>query len=494
VYPKGERLILPFHIILIPYAAVALDRVVRGLMWAVRTWGPASAGPTAKGPAARGTWRPALAGPTAITAAALYTFFIRTRGITDHFLMLREQIRDWNIALGPLTSLPLVGTASTAGGHTFGPVFYWTLWLIRVTIGPFTGNLPHAGGIGLSLLQSVADVVLGLGIRRATGSWVFAVAAVLIVASSPFDLALSSVIWNPVLAVTFAKIGTGLVLAWQDQLTRPRRMILAAVAWFAVQAHSAALPFALAMFSWILWTQFRQGRRALQTVVIEAALVVFVLQIPAMFAKESIRPTKIVAAMQEPQELRAGDAYRAVNDAVGAIGFSPFALPQPTLILLAAVAAVLLLRGPLSAIGVVTIVPLALTVAMWSIWQQVYDAYVFLTIVPAALLAILWTTRLLPEPAARGLCAVALLVAAILIQQPRIDSAALVFRMNGYGALVRGSRTIAERGEPVRAIEVPFLHPLSDSEYLFTLVGGRFQRDTPTVARVSENGEVTYVR
>jgi Dolichyl-phosphate-mannose-protein mannosyltransferase len=477
VYPKGERLILPFHIILIPYAALALDRLLRlRFVVPVRTWGPASAG------------------PTLIVAAALYTLFIRTRGITDHFLMLREQIRDWNIALGSLSSLPLVGTASTAGGHTFGPIFYWVLWLIRVTIGPFTGNLPHAGGIGLSLLQSVADVVLGLGIRRATGSWVFAVATVLIVASSPFDLALSSVIWNPVLAVAFAKVGTGLVLSWQDQLTRPRRVILAAVAWFAVQAHSAALPFALAMFLWILWTQFRHGRRALQTAVIEAALVVFVLQIPAMFARESIRPTKIVAAMQEPQELRAGDAYRAVNDAVGSIGFSPFAVPQPTLILLAAVAAVLLIRGPLSPIGVVTIVPLALTVAMWSIWQQVYDAYVFLTIVPAALLAILWTTRLLQDSAARGVSAAALLVAAILSQQPRIQSAALVFRMTGYGALVRGSRTIADRGEPVRAIEVPFLHPLSDSEYLFTLVGGRLQRDAPTVARVSENGEVTYVR
>ena len=133
VYPKGERLILPFHIILIPYAAVALrSRSARAHMVLRRgvrlpwTWGPAS----------KGTWRPALAGPTAIAAAALYTFFIRTRGITDHFLMLREQIRDWNIALGPLSSLPLVGTASTAGGHTFGPVFYWALWLIRVTIGP----------------------------------------------------------------------------------------------------------------------------------------------------------------------------------------------------------------------------------------------------------------------------------------------------------------------------------------------------------------------
>jgi hypothetical protein len=305
---------------------------------------------------------------------------------------------------------------------------------------------------------------------------------------------LSSVIWNPVLAVVFAKIGTGLVLAWQDELTRPRRLALAAVAWFAVQSHSAALPFALALFLWILWTEFRRGRRALQTAVLEVAVVVAVLQIPAMFAKESIRPTKIVAAMQEPQELRAGDAYRAVNDAVGSIGFSPFAVPQSTLLLLGAVAAILLVRGPLSPIGVITVVPLVLTVGMWSVWQQVYDAYVFLTIVPAALLAIVWTTRLLPEPASRALAAAALLVTAIAIQQPRRDSAALVFRMPEYGALVRGSREIARSGEPVRAIEVPFLHPLSDPEYLFTLIGGHFQRDAPTIARLSEKGEVTYVR
>ncbi len=131
---------------------------------------------------------------------------------------------------------------------------------------------------------------------------------------------------------------------------------------------------------------------------------------------------------------------------------------------------------------------------MWSVWQQDYDAYVFLTIVPGALLAIAWASRLLPAPTARSMCAAALLVVAILVQKPRIDSSALVFRMPGYGALVRGSRAIAAHGEPVRAIEVPFLHPLSDSEYLFTLLGGRIQRDAPAIARVSENGEVTYVR
>ena len=491
VYPKHERLILPFHVILVPYAAVALDRLLRSRV--VRSFGTLRSLST--------SWRSRLGAVAAIAAVAIYTFVIRTRGITEHFLMLNEQLRDWTMALGPFSGLPLVGTPSTAGGHTFGPVFYWALWLIRVTIGPLAGNLPHAGGVGLSILQSIGDIVLCLGIRRATGSLTFAVAMVLIIASSPFDLALSSVIWNPVLAVVFAKIGTGLVLSWQDALTRPRRVVLAAVAWFAVQAHSAALPFATALFLWILWTQFRQGRRAVLTAVLEAAVVVAILQVPAMLATDSVRPTKIVAAMQEPQELRVGDAFRAVNDAVGSIGFAPFSIPQPTLILLAAALTLLVIKPfdtaqgkPLGAVRAVTIVPLALTVAMWSIWQQDYDAYVFLTIVPAALLLIAWTTRVLPDRAAKALCAAALLVTAILVQKPRIASAGLVFRMHGYGALVRGSRAIADRGEPVRAIEVPWLHPLSDRDYLVTFFGGRIQPDAPTLARISETGDVTYVR
>lgn len=46
--------------------------------------------------------------------------------------MLADQIRDWRIALGAFRDLPLVGTPSTAGGVSLGPVYYWLLWLSRV--------------------------------------------------------------------------------------------------------------------------------------------------------------------------------------------------------------------------------------------------------------------------------------------------------------------------------------------------------------------------
>src|SRR5262249_50310117 len=151
------------------------------------------------------------------------------------------------IALRPFTDLPLVGPPNLAAGRNFGPVFYWVLWLSRVVIGPWVDNLPHAGGIGLAVLQSAADVLLCAGLVRVTRSWMFSLAAVLVIASSPFDLALAAVIWNPVLAVALTKAATACVLLWHDRLTRGRRITIVALAWLAVQSHTPALPFAGAL-------------------------------------------------------------------------------------------------------------------------------------------------------------------------------------------------------------------------------------------------------
>ena len=101
-----------------------------------------------------------LAGRLLVAAVAAYTFWIRTRGLSDHFFLMGDQIRDWTIALGPFANLPLVGAPSNGGGNSFGPVYYWVLWASRVTIGPLVDNLPHAGGIGLAAAQSFADAVL----------------------------------------------------------------------------------------------------------------------------------------------------------------------------------------------------------------------------------------------------------------------------------------------------------------------------------------------
>ena len=82
----------------------------------------------------------------------LYALSIRVYDIADTFLMLGEQTRDWTIALGGITELPLTGAPSTAGGRGFGPAYYWILWLGRVIAGPFADYLPHAGGFWVALL------------------------------------------------------------------------------------------------------------------------------------------------------------------------------------------------------------------------------------------------------------------------------------------------------------------------------------------------------
>ena len=155
----------------------------------------------------------------------VYVLGIRTYDVADTFLMLGEQTRDWTIALGGITDLPLTGAPSTAGGRGFGPVYYWLLWIGRVTIGPFMDNLPHAGGITVALLQSIADIWLFVALSRRM-HWALALAMCLLIASAPFDIAISSVIWNPPVAAALIKMATAMALiadAGVTALARRRR-------------------------------------------------------------------------------------------------------------------------------------------------------------------------------------------------------------------------------------------------------------------------------
>ena len=89
-----------------------------------------------------------------------YLVWFRTAGLSQTFWIYADQIRDWQIALKPLTDLPLVGPPSLAGGNTAGPVYYWVLWAIARTLGPFMDYLPHAGGVGVAVLQTIGDCAM----------------------------------------------------------------------------------------------------------------------------------------------------------------------------------------------------------------------------------------------------------------------------------------------------------------------------------------------
>src|SRR6185503_3687622 len=166
----------------------------------------------------------------------VYVFGIRVYDVSTTFLMLGEQTRDWTIALGGITDLPLTGAPSTAGGRGLGPVYYWLLWIGRITIGAFMDNLPHAGGVFVALLQSIADVWLFIALSRRI-HWALALAMCLLIASAPFDIALSSLIWNPPVAAAMIKMATAMALSLTEESPLWQVALAAALAWFGVQSH-----------------------------------------------------------------------------------------------------------------------------------------------------------------------------------------------------------------------------------------------------------------
>src|SRR5262249_59699087 len=123
-----------------------------------------------------------------------------------------DQILYWRMALGSWRDLPIGGGPSSVGGTTLGPIFLWLLWGIRQIVGPWTYNLPHAGGIGLGILQSIADTVLLCAAWKRLASFPLALAVTLVIASAPYDMALTATIWNPPLAVALVKLTPACVL------------------------------------------------------------------------------------------------------------------------------------------------------------------------------------------------------------------------------------------------------------------------------------------
>ena len=207
-----------------------------------------------------------------------YVLLIRTYDLANSFLMLGEQTRDWAVALGRWTDLPLTGAPSTAGGRGFGPAYYWLLWIGRVIVGPFTSNLPHAGGIWIALLQSAADTWLLVVLARRVP---IALAICLFIASSPFDISISGVIWNPPVAAALIKMATALALSLGDSPSTWRVAATAAVSWLAVQAHLSAIFLAAPLLTALVAQPAlrRQWRRAGSLAATIAAVIV-VLQIP----------------------------------------------------------------------------------------------------------------------------------------------------------------------------------------------------------------------
>jgi hypothetical protein len=134
-----------------------------------------------------------------------------------------------------------------------------------------------------------------------------------------------------------------------------------------------------------------------------------------------------------------------------------------------------------------------LAVAGYAFFLGGLEPYYYFSIMPAAVLTVLLgTTVLLPDPVRRAV-AVMLLIGSVYMVPARLRFAATMHRMPEYGVLVDGSRKILRTGQPMRAIRTEFaLPPTSDAEFVYRILGGRLDRQSPWVGIITSDGSVLF--
>jgi hypothetical protein len=453
-------------------------------------------------PPAAGVWVTAL---IAVLVCA-YTFWFRVDGISRTFMFLGDQVRDWTFALGPAQDLPLTGAPSLAGGRSLGPIYYWLLWLIRVTIGPFCDNLPHAGGIGLSLLQSVADTALLLVLRRRFNSLPLAAATVLLIATSPFDAAVSASIWNTQVGVAFAKLAMAVALVEANLESRASQLLLIALAWMSVQSHITALFVAAGVLLWGVTRQALSRRwaasawAAYDTVALVAVLQVpFFLQHMLYGPERGGGPTRAVGALRQLLAPGLWDNLLASAAALAryAIGclFEPWHLSWMWIVVAtAAVVTIVRTRSHGAVWLFVTVLPLGAAIIVWTPFRDRLD-YWYLALAPSvavmmglAISTWRWTPRW------RQGVGLALLAAILLTQPSRFTYSRKIGRLDTYGSLVTGARQIVASGVVPRAVDMEVPDPGTDPGLLVTILGGRLDAHSPVRATILSSGRVVYTR
>lgn len=430
----------------------------------------------------------------------LYVLLIRVADVAGTFLMLGEQTRDWTIALGGITELPLTGAPSTAGGRGFGPVYYWILWLGRQIVGPFTDNLPHAGGITVALVQSIADVWLLVALWRRVGPWL-AVAMSLLIASAPFDIAISSVIWNPPVSAALIKMATAMALGLEASPPRWKIAVTVMLAWFAVQAHTSAIfvaaPLLLALTLRPLIDE--PPGSSLHIIGNAAAIIVIVilaLQIPYFIAlsrdpSAAAWPTAAISKMANAQAFRIDRSYVAVVNTTGELlarRFDAWRFQVPTLIA-AAIVLIRWRRDPiLLALSVGGIAGAAI---LFSTWTRPYDSYWFLTLTTAMVLTYGLAIASIPSRRAIQWIGVALVAGVLVLQPTRVDQSKVFFKYPQYQAMRVASYELAARAPALRDIRVTFdVHPTMDKYFMYKILGGRMDPGAPQTAFVNADGSV----
>jgi len=436
----------------------------------------------------------------------LYSFYFRTFQVTEHFHLLGDQVRDWNWAVKPFRELPRVGTPTSKGGYCLGPIFYWTLWLIRITIGRFCDNLPHAGGIGLAAIHSIADGVLLLAILKRGIPIIASVAIMLLLVSSPFETSLSGTIWNPGLSVSFVELATAFFLMIPNSHWALKTLVTSTAAWLAVQSHTQAIFFALSLLVYLIVEPWivTGSRAALKRLLIIVAVIVM-LQIPYF--------TEINSHQDIPQE-QLGIVATSFNSLVTEQSFHPYTsfitlinalaelfgpyLSPTVVIVLILVAGAALLFGfrKHHEILAVALLPLFLTWLGYSFLSVgTLYTYWYMNLMPSFVLLILFGFIKSPFPILNKVSTLLgplVLLLAFASQPARLATRAQSVSYPYYAAIVRGAKEIVRNGVPVRSVIPPSFPNKVEPSYVVQWLGGRVEESAHLIAIIGEDGSVTY--
>ncbi len=438
----------------------------------------------------------------------LYSFYFRTFQVTEHFHLLGDQVRDWNWAVKPFRELPLVGTPTSQGGYCLGPIFYWTLWLIRITIGPFYESLPHAGGIGLAAIHSIADGILLLAILKRGIPIIASVAIMLLLVSSPFETSLSGTIWNPGLSVSFVEVATALFLMIPNSHWALKTLLTTTAAWLAVQSHTQAIFFALSLLVYLIvepWIVAGPSRLALKRLLIIIA-VILVLQIPYFIELNKrhdvpqeqlgIVTTSFNSLVTKPSSVHPYASFTTLVDALAEL-FGPH-LSRTLVIVLILVAGGALLIGYRKnhEILAVTLLPLFLTWLGYSFLSVgTLYTYWYMNLMPSLVLLILFgfmKSSFYKLDKVSPVLSLFVLLLALVSQPSRLATRAQSVSYPYYAAMVRGAKEIVRNGAPVRSVIPPSYPNKVEPSYLVQWLGGRVEESAGLIAIIGKDGSVTY--
>lgn len=231
-------------------------------------------------------------------------------------------------------------------------------------------------------------------------------------------------------------------------------------------------------------------------------MVVALLQVPYAAHQVSIRFSnsamgavtgslgRILSGAEQPRFANSLDAYaRAFNF----IEVSPWQISWAVWILVvcSAIVASNYRRDP--ALLAVLLLPQVAALIGYACFLADLDSYYYLSLMPGAVITMLLGATALPGRRFARVISIALLVGSLALVPARIRYAALLHKMPEYGALVDGSRKMASRAQPIRAIETEFNQPFTaNAEYLYRILGGRIDPESRWIGVIKPDGSVFY--